>query len=257
MVGLLLWKEERAGKRAVMLEERRVLQLRVCCGEILRTERTPEAVLCRRTAAALKRMKRKGVNRLILPEDFPCAALLERMDLQPVSTAALRQALAVDWVRWDLTRRGKEGPSTRVAVAADRLTGEVARAITELALQYRYVLLDLPYGGEELSRRLRREYGVSLLVNPSVEQLGEAEVLVLFAPRPECRAARALRIYDEGVPLPPLSIPPALEEQIPKGVRREQMLSFLREAGLLQPGQITVGRSNSAKKGGFLADWPS
>lgn len=259
MVGLLLWKEGRREKRerTVTVGERSILQLRVCCGEVLRTERMPEAMLRRRTAAVLKRMKKQGVDRLILPEDFPFENLLERFELQPVSTCALRQALAADWVCWHLVQQGREGPSARVAVSAERLTGEVVRTVTELALRYRYVLLDLPYGGEELCRRLRREYGVSLLMGPSVEQLEGAEVLALFAPRPDCRAVHALRLYDETMSLPPLTLPPALEEKLPKGVRRGQVLSLLREAGILRPGQITVGSSNSAKKGLFLADSPS
>ena len=257
MVGLLLWKEERRERRerAVQVREQSILNLRFQCGEILRTPRTPEAVLRRRTASALKRLRKLGVDRLVLPEEFPFGDLLKKFELQPVSTVFLRQALAADWVRWLLAERGTA--SARVAVSADRLTGEVVRTVTELALRYRYVLLDLPYGGEELCRRLRREYGVSLLMGPSVEQLEEAEALVLFAPRPDCRAPEALRLYDEGMPLPPLSLPPALEERLPVGIRRGQLLAVLRETGVLRPGQIAVGSSNLTKKGLFLADSPS
>ena len=129
--------------------------------------------------------------------------------------------------------------------------------MTELALRYRYVLLDLPHGGEKLGRQLRREYGISLLLAPSVEQMEESDALVLFAPRAECRTAGALRLYDERLPLPPLALPPALEEKLPAGLQRGQLLAVLREAGILRPGQITVGSSNLTKRGAFLADSPS
>ena len=257
MVGLLLWKEERGEKRAwaVQVREQSVLHLRFQTAGILRTARTPEPVLRRRVTAALKRLRKLGVDRLVLPEEFPFGDLLEKLELQPVSTVPLRQALAADWVRWRLGERGTA--SARVAVSAERLTGEVVRTVTELALRYRYVLLDLPHGGEELCRNLRREYGISLLMGPSVEQMEEAEVLVLFEPRPDCCAPAALRLYDEEMPLPPLALPPALEERLPAGVRRGQLLAVLREAGILRPGQIAVGSSNLAKKGDFLADSPS
>lgn len=257
MVGLLLWKEERGEKRerTVQVREQSVLRLRFQTAEILRTARTPEAVLRRRVTTALKRLRKAGVDRLVLPEEFPFGDLLEKLELQPVSTVPLRQALAADWVRWLLAER--DTASARVAVSAERLTGEVVRTVTELALRYRYVLLDLPHGGEELCRNLRREYGISLLMGPSVEQMEEAEALVLFAPRADCRAPAALRLYDEGMPLPPLSLPPALEEKLPPGVQRGQLLAVLRESGVLRAGQIAFESSNLAKKGRFLADSPS
>ena len=96
---------------------------------------------------------------------------------------------------------------------------------------------DLPV----LCRQLRREYGVSLLLGPSKEQLEEAEALVLFAPREDCHSRRALALYDESQPLPPVSLPPAMEEALPPGADRGQMLAALREAGVLRPGQIAVG----------------
>ena len=115
MVGLLIWKEERGEKRerAVQVRERSILHLRTQCAEVLRTARTPEALLRRRTASALKRLQKLGVNRLVLPEDFPFGELLERFELQPVSTLSLRQALAADWVRWLLAERGVPPPGWR------------------------------------------------------------------------------------------------------------------------------------------------
>ena len=51
-------------------------------------------------------------------------------------------------------------------ITADALSGEVVRTVTELALRHRYLILKVPFGGEELCRRLRREYGVSIVLNP-------------------------------------------------------------------------------------------
>lgn len=143
--------------------------------------------------------------------------------------------------------RNLSGGSARLAVAGDQLSGELVRTVTELALGNRYVLLDVPYGGDTLANQLRREYGVSLLLSPTRQQMEEADVLVLFAARTDLRRRdlAVLRLYDEAAPLPPLLLPPVLEGQMPPGLCRPQLLAVLVESGVLRPGQITVGTAES------------
>ena len=138
--------------------------------------------------------------------------------------------------------RGLAG--VRLAVAGDRLSSEMVRTVTALALRSRYVMLDVPQGAV-LADRLRREYGVSLLLFPPRERLAEAEILVLFEPRPDLPRDNpaVLELYDEAAPLPPLLLPPVLEEQLPQGLCRSQLLSALVESGVLPLGQITVGKT--------------
>lgn len=244
MVGLLVWKTPQAGKKQkhVTVREKGVLHMRFLCAEVIRGPRTPEAVLRRRVLAAGRRMHKLGVTRTALPEDFSYGEQLAKCGIRPVSTLALRRSLAADWTRSALAERGLPMAGARIAVTAAQLTGEVVRTVTELVLRHRYVLLDLPYGGEELCRQLRREYGVSLLLGPAKEQLEGAEALVLFEPRMDlaCRNPVVLPLYDEKAPLPGLALPPALEEKLPEGVDRGQLLAALREAGVLKPGQITI-----------------
>ena len=243
MVGMLLWKSSQAGKKQkyAAVRERSILHMRFLCAEVLRGPRTPEAILRRRVLAAGKRLRKQGVVQVVLPEDFPCREQLEKCGLRPVPTLALRRRLAADWVRLDLGRRGLSPAGAKVAVCAAQMTGELVRTVTELALRHRYVLLDLPYGGEELCRQLRREYGVSLLLGPAREQLEGADALVLFDARKDLKNPAVLALYDESQPLPPVSLPPAMEEALPPGADRGQMLAALREAGVLRPGQIAVG----------------
>ena len=243
MIALLEWAPPERGKRrkAVTVEEEGVLHLRLYRASLQRGPRTPEAILRRRVLAAGKRLRKLGVTQAVLPASFPCGQELARCGLRPVSTLSLRRALAADWVRWALEEKGKSPAGARVAVCAAQLTGEVVRTVTELSLRHRYVLLDLPYGGEELCRQLRREYGVSLLLGPAREQLEGADALVLFDARTDLKNPAALALYDESQPLPPVSLPPAMEEALPPGADRGQMLAALREAGVLRPGQIAVG----------------
>lgn len=250
MVGILLWKEPRPGKRqrSVTVREVSILHMRFLQAEVLRGPKTPEAVLRRRAASAGKRLHRQGAVQVVLPEDFAFGAQLAKCGLRPASTLALRRELAADWTRWLLAEKGLPTAGARVAVTAAQLTGEVVRTVTELSLRHRYVLLDLPYGGEELCRQLRREYGVSLLLGPSKDQLEGAEALLLFDPRPDLsrRNPAVLPLYGEDAPLPPLSLPPALEEKLPEGAGRPQLLAALRENGALRPGQITIGTARAA-----------
>lgn len=246
MIGLLLWKAPRAGerKKAVTMREDSILHMRFLRLEVLRGERTPEGVARRRVLAAGKRMRKLGITHVVLPEGFAYREILGKCGIQPVSTLALRRRLAADWTRWSL--EGKELPvaGARVAVAAAQLTGEVVQTVTELVLRHRYVLLDLPYGGEVLCRQLRREYGVSLLLGPSKDQLEGAEALVLFDRREDlsCRNPVVLPLYDETAPLPPLALAPALEEKLPAGADRGLLFAALQGAGALRPGQLSMER---------------
>lgn len=237
MTALLTWTppERGAHQRGVRIQERTVLGIRTLEAEILRGPRTPEAVLRRRVAGAAKKLWKRGCRQAVLPEDFPYSDQLGQ--LRPVSALPLRQALAADWVRWALIRQGTAAAGARVAVCADHLTGEVVRTVTELSLRHRYVLLDLPYGGEELCRQLRREYGVSVVLRPSQEQMAAADAAALFAPR-AAAGRMALAVYQEDQPLPPISLPPALESQMPAGANREQVLALLRESGRF--GQVSL-----------------
>ena len=242
MTGLLVWSPE----KRLRCETKEILGLRCACAFVPKGAQTPEAILRRRCRRALKKLAGQGIDRVILPEGFRMEPFLDRFGLQRVSTLPLRQRLAADWVACALAEQGACG--TRIAVSAEHLTGAAVRTITELALRYRYLLLELSYGGEELCLSLRREYGVSPQLNPGREILETAEVWVAFDPmsgqtKPACRV---LPVYDETVPLPRILLPPLLEEQLPAGICREQMLSVLQEAGRLPYGQIALGKEEKS-----------
>jgi len=245
MIGMMNWTPPAGGVRqkSVVLETRALLHLRVAWASVARGPRTPETLVRRRVLTAAKRLRKAGVTRLVVPEAFAYGEQLEKAGVAPVSTLPLRRALAADLARAVMAGRNLSGGSARLAVAGDQLSGELVRTVTELALGNRYVLLDVPYGGDTLANQLRREYGVSLLTVPSRAQLEEADVLILFAPRTDLRRKNpvVLPLYDETAALPPLLLPPALEDQMPAGCSRPQLLAAMVEGGILRPGQITVG----------------
>ena len=213
MIGMLLWKEPQGGirQRPVMLVERNILHARFLCAEIVRGTRTPEAALSWRVSSAARRLRRAGVTRAVLPESFLWGAQLAKHGVRPVSTLALRRRLAADWVRQALAERGVSPGGARIAVSAAQMTGELVRTVTELSPRHR-------------------------------EQLEGADALVLFDPRADLRRRDGvtLPLYDEAAPMGGVSLPPALEERLPEGAGRGQMLAALVEAGVLRLGQAGV-----------------
>ena len=240
MVGLLTWKTPQKGRKRLELEESSVLRMRFL--EASMAVSTHPSVMRRRILWAGKRLRKAGVVQVVPPADFAHGELLEKSGLRPVSTLALRRSISADWVRSGLEGKKLSVSGSRVAVAAGVLTGEVVRTVTELCLRHRYVLLDLPYGGEELCRQLRREYGVSLLLGPSKDQWEGAEALVLFDRRLDLsmRNPVLLRLYDDTAPLPRLTLPPESEAELPEGLDRGRLLAALREAGAIRREQISV-----------------
>ena len=247
MFGLWIWVPPERGQRAAKTAERMVLHTHLYSVQVARGPRTPAAVIRRRAAAAARKLEKAGVRRVVLPDDFAYRDVLEKRGIGAVDTLALRRELAAEQTCRGLEDRGLSGGT--VAVSADAMSAELVRTVTELSLRCRYVLLDVPYGGPDLAGRLRREYGVALRLEPDLARLGEAEALVLFAPRTDLRRNNPVVVEayrGSEAPLPPLLLPPALEEQLPAGCCRIQLLAALRESGALRPGQISLGRSAAA-----------
>ena len=237
MVGMMLWEPSGHWTRPVTLKEVSVLHIRFLCARMAQDRRRNPLTERRRLRTAGKKLLRQRVEQVVLPAGASAEALPE--GLRPVETLPLRRAIAADWCGELLRFRGENPAGARVLITADALSGEVVRTVTELALRHRYLLLTVPFGGEELCRRLRREYGVSVLLNPTAEQMAEAAVQIAFDPV-EAAGGSFLPLYDEQLPLPALLLPPSIEACLPKGVNRGQLLSVLWEHGALRPGQVTV-----------------
>ena len=237
MIGFVTWTEEKAPRRT---EEIAVLRMRFCAVSVSRRKNTPAAILRRRAATAAGKLQKLGVTRAVFPEDFPYGAIFAKRGILPIEVMPLYRSLAGEWLRAALAAKELSGAAT-VAVCGDRLTGELVRTVTELCLRYRYVLLDIPDGGEELARQLRREFGVSLILRPAAGQIAAADGVLLFTQRPELRGGVVLALYDgTEVPKDVTLTLPALEDRLPVGCCREQLLAALCGAGVLRAAQIEM-----------------
>ena len=164
-----------------------------------------------RARQGARRLREAGVRAAVFPVDFPYTALFIRQGVSPVDTLPLRRALAAP-----LTRRRLEGLA--------------------LAPTHRYVLLSVRTGGEDFARSLRREYGISLLLRPSPDQLDRADALVLFDPRPDLALDNPIlyTLYpggEAGRGRLSLCLPASLGAQVEANCDPEQLAAALYAAG--------------------------
>ena len=190
-----------------------------------------------RARQGVKLLREAGVRTAVFPVDFPYTAMFIRQGILPVDTLPLRRAMAAPLTRRRLESLGRQPTDAVVAVSGDRAAREVLETAKALALSYRYVLLSAR-GGEEFARNLRREYGISLLLNPSADQLDRADALILFAPRGDLAQDNKIlyTLYpggEAGRGRLPLCLPRALEDQIESSCDREQLAAALYSQGAL------------------------
>lgn len=243
MIGLIEYYENSTAK-AKLAQERR------CGGTFLVLDMgrgARGAFASRRAASAAKQMHAQGVRRAVFPVDFPHTAIFLRHGITPVDPLPLRRALGALYVRRRLDGLGLSATQAVVAVAGNSVTGELAQTVRELALAYRYVLLSVSSGGEEFARDMRRQYGVSLLLSPSNDQLDRADALVLFTPRKELTRENAVlcTLYPGGEErgLVPLRLNETLTSQIAPNCPTDQLAAALHSAGVL-PAQQLLGEFN-------------
>ena len=182
-------------------------------------------------------LREAGVRTAVFPVDFPYTALFIRLGILPADTLPLRRALAAPLTRRRLESLGCQPTQAVVAVSGERAIREVTETAKNLALSYRYVLLSVR-GGEEFARNLRREYGISLLLDPSADQMDRADALILFAPRGDLSQDNKIlyTLYpggEAGRGRLPLCRPTALEDQTESSCDREQLAAALYSQGAL------------------------
>ena len=241
MFGFVEWTQESKSRRGAWTGERFIGGVRFLTLTLYREEKYRPLSQRRRCAAGAKLLRKAGVTRAVFPKDFPWLEVFEKQGVTPVADLPLRRELAASFAAFLLAERGVAPANANVAVAADRLSGEVMRAVTDLCRRNRYVMLDLPQGSGEFCRELRRSYGVSVLQDPTAEQLGRADVLLLFAPRTGAQTPgqAALPLY-EGAERAFGWSAAAPGEALPAGCETTQLLAALREAGALRPECLEI-----------------
>lgn len=190
-----------------------------------------------RARQGARMLREAGVRSAIFPVDFPYTALFIRQGILPVDTLPLRRAMAAPLTRRRLESAGFQPTQAVVAVSGERAVREVTECAKALALSYRYVLLSVR-GGEIFARDLRREYGISLLLEPSPDQLDRADALVMFAPRQDLKLDNPIlyTLYpggEAGRGRLPLCLPAEAAVQTETNCDREQLTAALYAMGAI------------------------
>lgn len=193
-----------------------------------------------RARQGARMLRESGVRSAVFPVDFPYTTLFIRQGVLPVDTLPLRRLLAAPLTRRRLEEGGFLPTQAVAAVSSDRVIREVTDCAKALALSYRYVLLSVRGDAGPFARNLRREYGISLLLDPSPDQLDRADALVLFSPRTDLTLNNPIlyTLYpggEAGRGRLPLCLPPALAEQAEANCDREQLAAALHAMGALPP----------------------
>lgn len=140
-----------------------------------------------------RRLARAGARRVLVPQGFDRWTILERWDLRPVDPVPFLRFYAHQIVLAALQRREIAPNTATVALRGRRVDRDMARCAQLLCPLVRQVAVSAPQGGEELSRWLRREYGlpvqpdgtqISLAVYFDGEGAGEKDLL-LWGPSPQ------------------------------------------------------------------------
>jgi hypothetical protein len=225
-------------RRGVKIGEKQVLRLNFWAASIAHTERTPAALLRRRCLSAAKHLGKLGVRYAVFPEKFPFMEEFERCGVHPADPLPLYRAMAAELARAELEERGMSPASAMVAVCGDHLSPEVTRTVTELCARYRYVTLWAGGEGAALCRKLRREYGASLVLADSPAQLERAEATVLFCPNESVSGSR-LELYPGGTP-PQCTLNLSGGQETPESCDRSQLFAALFASGALRPAQVEI-----------------
>ena len=186
---------------------------------------------------AARRLARRGIREAVFPEGYLFFPLFARCGVRPVPTAPLYRATAGAILRRALAQRGAKPPESTVALAAARVTAELAQTAWQIAPRVRYLALAVDGGGEALAYELRRELGVAARVYP----------------RGAAPDATITLSFDGGAGLPrrgvvPLDSPAlGVEYVMPEEIRapgcdENGLLAALVRLGTLQPETLTVRR---------------
>ena len=188
---------------------------------------------------AARRMREAGVRQAVFPVDFPYTSEFLRHGVVPVDTLPLRREICPRYVRHRLSELQILPDRGIIALSGEYLSRELREITQTLALDFRYVMLSVPEGGEELARQMRRMYGVSLLLKPTRDQLERADALILFDPRRDisCENKVFCALYPGGEftrGRVPLTLGGEMVRSLPPNCDREQFAAALYAMGMLE-----------------------
>lgn len=171
MLGQICWEDALKGR--LRQGRTQVLGLNVWRVSLAQNYRWPRWRLHR----AARLLQRQGVGRVLVPPGFQEWDLLEDHGLTPVDHLPMIRAAGGMLMLAALERARLDSGRCAVALRGRRVGAELELAARTLVPRVRQVIVSAPVGGEELARRLHRDYGM--------------------APRPDCGGVEGVLRFDE------------------------------------------------------------
>ena len=218
------------GRLLVRLVREQVLGLPLLRGEVPGSGFTARRV--RRTARTLRR---RGVTRVLAPEDFPFWGEAAAQGLRPVETGELCRALATPIALAALEADGVPPRLAAVALRGDRVTRSLREAALTLCPVVRQLLVEVPAGGEGLRQTLRREFGLPVVERP----VEGAHLSLWFSAPKEQPAGRTVDLSGDH-PAPEGYCFRLAEKALPEDTAALPLLSALWSAGRMTTESMVV-----------------
>lgn len=216
MLGRIVWRE-----RPTELERVEVEGLPILQGGFPKSGWFYRARLGR----YLKKLRRQGVRRMLVPEEFSGWEVAKKQGISPVNSISFLRKFSGDFLVFALKKRGYDPGKCAVALRGTRVGRDMIEAADRLVFQVRDICISAPHGGESLQNLLRQEWG--LAVHPDGERV---EGVIRFDSGGGAEGAVVLSLFGShpqlgGVVVDPLRFSQFSEEE------RLQLLTVLWESG--------------------------
>ncbi len=135
----------------------------------------------RRVRCGLAALRDVGARGVVLPRGFPYSSLLADFGLVASTPVPLYRRMAARLASYVADMMCVEPSQLKLAIIAKRASPDVMAATEDLCGRARYISLSLSHNdGGPLCRVLRRNYGVSVVENPTDEQLADTDLFLIF-----------------------------------------------------------------------------
>ena len=152
-----------------------------------------------RLSHAFRMIAQRNVRAVVLPKEMRAGGLpggssrdrpWEGYGITVADPMSLYRRMAPALCRFAADAMKKEPRQLGLAVCARRMTSELTATVQALSLRARSIALCVPHGTGAAAGVLRAQYGVSVLENPSPEQLPDTDIYLVFD---SAQAVRSIR----------------------------------------------------------------
>jgi len=221
----------------------------------------------RRVEMALQALQDRGIRGVVASRTFAYSDLLPAYGLTTAEPAPLYRRMAARLATLAADQMCVAPVRLRVCFIAKRMTAEVIAAMEQLCVRARYLFLCLERGGGgDVCRKLRRDAGVSVVENPSADQIAGADLYLVFDSWEEERiipakqGAAVLLLAGGRFVIPAGCLAADGAELLPPARLRndwlwdadnEGLLAALTASGAVLPGEVRVRGLKIIRNAGF------